>query len=585
MNIERFFPRMLVAAGLLVLLGTFRVTGEPAAPPAPGPETRPVAAGASFNGEPFAYTLQLRHTNTRHRIYDLTYPSPLKTDVANNNTVPAEYYVPINLKDGEPRRPAVVILHILNGNYELERMLCTILAESGMPAILFKLPYYDERSPVAGRNVLIRDPVLFTACMKQAVLDVRRTVDVLADRPEVDPGRIGVAGISLGAIMAGSACGAEPRLQRAALILGGGDLRRIVNEARETRTLRENLAQLPAGQRQAAEAAIDQADPLTHAAALRRLAGEGRLLMVNAAEDEVIPRDCTNRLAAAAGMQDQVVWIKGVGHYTALAGLPEILRNTVAFFARDLPPGITAPPAPSPAKEQPPMLALTAFLQQMTALLTQPPRPGRCHYLDLQADLTLKDGKTTPYRLTFVRGTNGQFSLTASPVPEAGTLAIGCGDYPWLLAKNGRLFAGRQALDPAVTVANFMDPQHLLRLQLLAGAAMALALAPDVFAQYVQVTDEPGTPGERVLGITLTHKKAKGTGRLHFRRDTLTPTTLSFTGEGVSGTVTFRMWSLNAVSSPELYHEPGSASVQEVPQQDLLRMFAAAFNFLMEKAQ
>ena len=584
MSVTWKFPRRLLGCCALALLGASLVGGEPTAPPAPV-ETRTVAAGASFTGEAFSYTLQLRHANTRHRIYDLAYPSPLKTDLANNNTVPAEYYVPINLKAGEPRRPAVVILHILNGNYELERMLCTSLAESGVPAILFKLPYYGERSPVAGRNVVIRDPVLFTGCMKQAVLDVRRTVDVLADRPEVDPGRIGVTGISLGAIMAGSACGAEPRLQRAVLILGGGDLRRILNDARETRSLRENLAQLPADQRRAAEAVIDQADPLTHAAALRRLAAGGRLMMINAAEDEVIPRDCTVRLAEAAGLKDQVVWIKGVGHYTALAGLPEILRDTVAFFDRDLPPGIAAPPTPPATQEPPPMLALAAFLQQTAAVLTQPPRPGRCHYLDLQAEITLNDGQTTSYRLAFVRGTKGQFSLTASPVPEVGTLAIGCGDYPWLLAKNGKLFAGRQALDPAVTVANFMDPQQLMRLQLLTGAAMALAVAPDAFAQYVQVVDEPGAPGERVLAITLTHKAAQGTGKLHFRRDTMTPTALSFSGQGVTGTATFRLWALNAVSSPELYREPGQVPVQDVPQQDLLRMFAAAFNFLMEKAQ
>lgn len=544
-----------------------------------------MAAAASFNGETFAYTLQLRYSNARHKIYAVTYPSPLHTALENNNTVPAEYYVPANLQAEEPRRPAVICLHILNGNYELERMLCTFLAESGVPAIMFKLPYYGERSPAEGRKVLARDPFLFAACLKQAPLDVRRTVDVLVARPEVDPSRIGIAGISLGAIMAAGACGAEPRLQRAALLLGGGDLLRIVSDAREVRAIREALARLPADQRRPLDAAIEQSDPLSHAAALRQLGRGGRLLMINASEDEVIPRACTLKLAEAAGIKDQVIWIEGAGHYTALAGLPRIMRDTVAFFGRDLPPGVTAPPLPAQAKELPPMMALAAVLQQTASFLSQTPTTGHCHYISMQADITASANKTIHYELTFLRGTNGRFKLTASPIPEVRTLAIGYGDYPWMKAQDGRLFVGRKELNPAATVADFMEPPFLLRLQIIAAAAVALAAVPDVFAEYVQVTDASTNPDERILAITLKHKSAKGTGRLHCRRDNLMPTALTFDGGDVKGSIVIRSWTLDAISSPELFREPDEAQILEVPQQDLLRMFAAAFNFAMEKAQ
>jgi dienelactone hydrolase len=548
-------------------------------------ERRMVAAAGSFNGEAFVYTIQLQHVNARHKIYAVTYPSPLRTELESNNTVPAEYYVPANLKADEPRRPAVICLHILNGNYELERMLCTFLAESGVPAIMFKLPYYGERNPGEGRKVLARDPFLFTACLKQAPLDVRRTVDVLAARPEVDAKRIGIAGISLGAIMAAGACGVEPRLQRAALLLGGGDLLRIVSDAREVRAIREALARLPPDQRRSLDAAIAQSDPLTHAAALRQLGQSKRLLMINASEDEVIPRACTLKLAEAAGIKEQVVWIEGAGHYTALAGLPRIMRDTIAFFCRDLPPGITAPPLPAQAKELPPMLALAAVLQQTASFLSQAPTTGHCHYISLQADITAPADKTTRYELTFLRGSNGRFKLTASPVPEVGTLAIGCGEYPWLKAQDGRLFIGRKEMKPAATVADFMEPPFLLRLQIIATAAVALAAVPDVFAEYVQVTDATAKPEERILAITLKHKSAKGTGQLQCRRDNLMPMTLTFDGGDVKGRVVIRSWALDAISSPELFREPDEARILEVPQQDLLRMFAAAFNFAMEKAQ
>ena len=38
--------------------------------------------------------------------------------------------------------------------------------------------------------------------MHQAEQDIRRTVDLLASRPEIDPQRIGITGISLGGIVA-----------------------------------------------------------------------------------------------------------------------------------------------------------------------------------------------------------------------------------------------------------------------------------------------------------------------------------------------------------------------------------------------
>ena len=68
--------------------------------------------------------------------------------------------------------------------------------------------------------------------------------------------------------------------------------------------------------------------------------------MINAEKDEVIPRRCTVKLAEAFGIADRVVWLEGLGHYTAMAELPRALRITADFFAQDLPEG-TPPAAPN----------------------------------------------------------------------------------------------------------------------------------------------------------------------------------------------------------------------------------------------
>jgi dienelactone hydrolase len=571
---------------VLALLAALTAVGQPApaAAPAAAPEVCQVAAAGSFDGQPFSYTVQLLSTQPRHRRYRLTYPSPLQTALASNNTIPAEYYVPANLAAGEARRPAVMVLHILNGNYELERMLCTVLAENGVPAVMFFLPYYGERGGPEGRRALLDNLDLFTQCLDQALLDVRRTADVLAARPEVDPGRLGVSGISLGALVAAAACGVEPRLQRAELILGGGRLKEILASARETRGLRESLARLTPEQQARVDAALARVEPLSHVEALRRLAQGGRLMLINAAEDEVIPRACTVALADAVGMKDKVVWLPGMGHYTAMAALPQIIQDTVAFFATDLPPGVVPPPAPA-SEEVPPLQALVGMLQQIVLLLDRTPAPGRCHLVDVTATVTLPNQKPVDYHVAAVRGSGSQFRLTAAPVPEVGALALGNGVYPWLVSSNGTLFLGTQQHDPAASLGGMLDVQQLLKIRVVVGAALAMAAAPEAFAGYVQVADGPAVAGDRVLEFTLLPPRVKGGGSVRLRRDNLAPVEITFKVEGVEGTVSFRQWALDTIGSAELFREPVCATVMNVPQADLLHMFAAVFNFLMEKAQ
>ena len=131
------------------------------------------------------------------------------------------------------------------------------------------------RQPRHGQGAakrLAENPKLFAGAIVQAGEDIRRTIDLLASRPEVNPERIGIVGISLGGIIAATAAGAEPRIHRAGLILAGGDLLPIIHHARETRDLSEMIQKLPPAERAEVEASIAAADPLKFAAALRRRA-------------------------------------------------------------------------------------------------------------------------------------------------------------------------------------------------------------------------------------------------------------------------------------------------------------------------
>jgi hypothetical protein len=68
-------------------------------------------------------------------------------------------------------------------------------------------------------------------------------------------------------------------------------------------------------------------DPVTYASQVR----DRRLLMLNAAEDEVIPRACTESLWAALG-KPEIVWYDG-GHYSVARHILHALQRTQDFFA------------------------------------------------------------------------------------------------------------------------------------------------------------------------------------------------------------------------------------------------------------
>ena len=55
----------------------------------------------------------------------------------------------------------MICLPILDGNDALTDLVCSVLALRGVPAIMFRLPYYGERGLPGGPEVLAKDPKMF----------------------------------------------------------------------------------------------------------------------------------------------------------------------------------------------------------------------------------------------------------------------------------------------------------------------------------------------------------------------------------------------------------------------------------------
>jgi dienelactone hydrolase len=585
---HRFFAEIVATVSLsaafwMLSLGTLSPTTGQIWAQESATETRTESHEVSnaYNNTPFQYQSRLLSDRAQFRVYRLTYPSPVVTSVPQNNTIPADYYLPKQLQPGA-KYPAVICLHILNGDEQLTDLVCSVLAKRGIPAISFKMPYYGERGLPKGPDALADHPKLFVGAIAQVGEDIRRTVDLLASRDEINPERIGITGISLGGITAATAAGAEPRLYRTSLMLSGGDLLPLIRHARETRQLTEMIDQLPPAERAEVETKIAEVDPLRFAPALRDRARQGRVLMINAGDDEVIPRVCTEKLAKALGIADQVAWFEGLGHYTAMAELPRALRMTADFFAQDLPP--EAKPAESPATADSTALQrLVAIVEQIVTMLTVEPGAGRCHFVELELSANLGKGPEISSHVRLIRGAKGRFLLRCR-LPVVGEVALGQNEYPWMLASGKTVLVGTKNPRPNQTALAYVESQHLMKLRMAAGIGGGIVLAPEILQQWISVEDDKAAIGGSPIRVAARDQnKLPGEVQIVFADGGRTPAAATFAVAGAQGKIAVRGWQTDTIAPNVLFDPPAGHATIEVDQTDLHRMMAAMLNVAADR--
>jgi dienelactone hydrolase len=307
------------AAGASPELRTGTVTFEPAANEAELPARfRLQAHQFDFRQTP------LETAATKIELFEVTFPSPVATPHENNNTVHCEYFRP--RAANEQQQPAVVVLHILGGDFPLSRLFCRTLAHNGVAALFVKLPYYGpRRQPDTPARMVSLDPAETVKGMTQGVLDIRRARAWLAAQEEVDPDQLGIFGVSLGGITSALAASAEPRFTKVCMLLAGGDIARVGWSSPELKGVREQWLARGKTYEEFVEV-MREIDPVTYAEHVRGR----RMLMLNASYDEVIPRECTESLWRALGEPEIVWW--DAGHYSAARFMLDGLARVTRFF-------------------------------------------------------------------------------------------------------------------------------------------------------------------------------------------------------------------------------------------------------------
>lgn len=270
----------------------------------------------------FDWKMKLQSRAETYTVHTVTFPSPVATPIESNNTVHCEYFV----SGLGGRRPAVVVLHILDGRFIVERLLCASLADAGIHALLLKMPYYGPRRPPDWKGQMTDDPEVLATGLHQAVMDVRRAAVWLSSRADVDPNAVNLCGVSLGGFVAATTAGVDGRFPRVVVILAGGDLMKVFeNRSREVKGIWEG-AKKKGWDAAALKNALHPVEPLVYAARLKNT----KVLMLNGENDEVVPPECSERLAEASGARAE--WYPAT-HYTMALYLPLLLEEVIGHLS------------------------------------------------------------------------------------------------------------------------------------------------------------------------------------------------------------------------------------------------------------
>jgi cephalosporin-C deacetylase-like acetyl esterase len=257
--------------------------------------------------------LELRHSGVS--VYDLTFPSPVKSSVPENNTVHAEYFVPTRASSEHPV-PGVIILDILDGRAMVSRGEAVWLAQHGVASLFVYMAHYGPRRP-PGSHVRFLSTNLEHSLnsVRQTVLDCRLATAWLASRPEVDGDKLGLVGTSLGSLIGANVAAAEPLLKNVCLVLPAGGLVDAFYDHPRAKPYLPLIEVL--GGRETLKKMIAPADPLTYAEQLK----EKHLLMIAASRDDVLPPSSAEARWAATGKQ-KILWCDATHVGAAAVAIP-----------------------------------------------------------------------------------------------------------------------------------------------------------------------------------------------------------------------------------------------------------------------
>jgi hypothetical protein len=240
-----------------------------------------------------------------------------------SSNITIDYY---ELKGQKTKAPAIILLPISGGGYEVENHFARYFAKRGLAVALVHRRAVKDKTPTVSA---------LEEWFKLNTLAHKRVLDWMQTRDELDSTRIGVFGISIGGIQAALLTPIDSRVKAAVFGLAAGDLPFVVSHSTEKKIamqrgqyVRENQMTLEQFQRQLQQAITY--DPNL----LAPYVDPQNVLMVLAVCDTVVPFRKGWELRTKLGKPETV--LLPTGHYTALLCLPYVKYRCLHFFRRKL---------------------------------------------------------------------------------------------------------------------------------------------------------------------------------------------------------------------------------------------------------
>ncbi len=229
------------------------------------------------------FPLHVQERKIAEGLYHVTFNS------VHQVRVPALLRLPLH---ATPPYPAVIMLHGIGDHKDKPYMAIgdSILAAAGFAVLRPDFALHGERVQEPLDHKTLRKH-LYTVrdAIAQTVFDLRRAVDYLDSRADIDSTRTAFIGISLGGITGTVFCAVEERIELPILALAGGGLRWALGKDAFSEKLLDMIAPI---------------EPLNFAQRL-----ESRpVLFLNAERDEVIPKLASVMLQQAVPGEKEVIW-------------------------------------------------------------------------------------------------------------------------------------------------------------------------------------------------------------------------------------------------------------------------------------
>jgi dienelactone hydrolase len=231
-----------------------------------------------------------------YRMYEIAYTS------AHNERVPGILVLP---QTSTGKLPCVILQHGLGGSKKSMKSLWEPLVKEGYACLAIDMVSHGDRPRFLAPTRLFDFPYEARNAIAQTVVDLRRGLDYLATRPDIDMGRIGYLGVSMGSIVGSVFCATDTRIAAAVFVVGGGNWELILKDT--IIPLSTNGAIKQAGARKPVVEAWAPFDPDIWVGRI----SPRPVLLINGEKDTIVVPPAAKAFQAACKEPKKIVWYDG----------------------------------------------------------------------------------------------------------------------------------------------------------------------------------------------------------------------------------------------------------------------------------